>query len=88
MLKFASKPLKDKVAGPCLRGEKIICLAITEPWAGSDVANIRTEAKLTPDGKHYLVNGEKKWITNGMHSIVLNSPEILSSVCICFVSWK
>jgi len=64
-MKFASKALKDKVAGPCLRGEKIICLAITEPWAGSDVANIRTEAKLTPDGKHYIVNGEKKWITNG-----------------------
>jgi alkylation response protein AidB-like acyl-CoA dehydrogenase len=68
VLKFASKPLKDKVAGPCLRGEKIICLAITEPWAGSDVANIRTEAKLTPDGKHYLVNGEKKWITNGVYA--------------------
>jgi len=41
-------------------------LAITEPYAGSDVANIRTEAKKTPDGKHYIVNGEKKWITNGV----------------------
>ncbi len=64
-MKFANKALKDKVAGPCLKGDKIICLAITEPWAGSDVANIRTEAKLTADGKHYIVNGEKKWITNG-----------------------
>jgi len=54
------------VAGPCLRGEKIICLAITEPYAGSDVANLRCEAKKTPDGKHFLVNGEKKWITNGV----------------------
>jgi len=34
--------------------------------AGSDVANINCEAKLTPDGKHYIVNGEKKWITNGI----------------------
>jgi len=44
----------------------VICLAITEPTAGSDVANLKTEAKLTPDGKHYIVNGEKKWITNGV----------------------
>lgn len=39
------------------------CLGITEPSGGSDVANIRTTATLTPDGKHYIVNGSKKWIT-------------------------
>lgn len=32
--------------------------------AGSDVANLTCEAKLSEDGKHYIVNGEKKWITN------------------------
>jgi len=64
-LKFGPKALKDKVAKPCLTGEKVICLAITEPYAGSDVQNIQTVAKKTPDGKHYIVNGEKKWITNG-----------------------
>ena len=48
-----------------IRGEKRICLAITEPYAGSDVANVRATAKLTPDGKHYVVNGVKKWITGG-----------------------
>lgn len=41
----------------------MICLAITEPWAGSDVANIQTTATLTEDGKHYIVNGMKKFIT-------------------------
>lgn len=66
VLHFGSKYLKDKVAGPCLRGEKMICLAITEPSAGSDVANIATTATKTPDGKYYIVNGEKKWITNGV----------------------
>jgi alkylation response protein AidB-like acyl-CoA dehydrogenase len=66
IIQFASDEVKQRVVAPCLRGEKIICLAITEPWAGSDVANIRTEAKKTPDGKHYIVNGEKKWITNGV----------------------
>jgi alkylation response protein AidB-like acyl-CoA dehydrogenase len=47
-------------------GEKVICLAITEPTAGSDVANLKCTAKKTADGKHYIVNGEKKWITNGV----------------------
>ena len=58
--------MREKVAPPCFRGEKFICLCITEPGAGSDVANIATEAKKTSDGKHYIVNGEKKWITNGV----------------------
>jgi len=66
VMKFGSKYLQDKVCSSTLRGEKIICLCITEPYAGSDVANIQTTAKLTPDGKHYIVNGEKKWITNGI----------------------
>lgn len=47
----------------CLAGRKNICLAITEPSGGSDVAGLLTEAK--DMGDHYLVNGEKKWITNG-----------------------
>lgn len=66
VMHFGSEALREKVGRPCLTGEKIICLAITEPYAGSDVANLRTEAKKTPDGKHYIVNGEKKWITNGV----------------------
>ena len=44
----------------------MICLAVTEPSAGSDVANIKTSAKLSADKSHYVVNGEKKWITNGI----------------------
>lgn len=51
-----------------LQGQKRISLAITEPSAGSDVRNITTTAEKTPDGKHYIVNGEKKWITNGIFS--------------------
>lgn len=35
-------------------------LAITEPWVGSDVASLRTTAKLSSDKSHYVVNGEKK----------------------------
>ncbi|KAI0143864.1 acyl-CoA dehydrogenase NM domain-like protein [Hypoxylon sp. NC0597] len=47
-------------------GKKYMCLAITEAFAGSDVAGLRTTATKTPDGKHYIVNGTKKWITNGV----------------------
>lgn len=40
VIKFAEKGLKDRIVKDCLSGEKLICLAITEPWAGSDVANL------------------------------------------------
>lgn len=43
--------------------ETSFCLGITEPSAGSDVANIKATAEKTPDGKFYIVNGYKKWIT-------------------------
>lgn len=59
---------KDRIAQECFSGEKKICLAITEAFAGSDVAGLRTTAKKTPDGKFYIVNGTKKWITNGTFS--------------------
>lgn len=66
LVKFGKKALKDRILPGILNGDKRICLAITEPDAGSDVANLTCEAKLSEDGKHYIVNGEKKWITNGV----------------------
>lgn len=66
ILKFGSEYLQEKVCKATLRGEKIIVLAITEPYAGSDVANLQTVAKKSDCGKYYIVNGEKKWITNGI----------------------
>ena len=66
VLHFGSEELQQKVAPGCLAGEKFICLAITEPYAGSDVASIRCTAVKDPSGKFYVVNGEKKWITNGV----------------------
>jgi len=65
VLHFAPPPIRDKVIPEVLRGEKRICLAISEPAAGSDVAGMLTTATKTADGKHYIVNGIKKWITNG-----------------------
>lgn len=61
---YASEDIKERVLPPILAGDEIICLAITEPTAGSDVANVRCSAE--DKGDHYLLNGEKKWITNGV----------------------
>ncbi|KKA26996.1 hypothetical protein TD95_000543 [Thielaviopsis punctulata] len=66
VVKFGKKSLLDRIMPGILAGDKRICLAITEPDAGSDVANLTCSAKLSEDGKHYIVNGEKKWITNGI----------------------
>ncbi|KAH8599358.1 acyl-CoA dehydrogenase/oxidase [Bisporella sp. PMI_857] len=67
VLNFArDEAWKKKITEEVFSGEKKICLAITEAFAGSDVAGIRTTAVKTPDGKHYIVNGTKKWITNGV----------------------
>jgi alkylation response protein AidB-like acyl-CoA dehydrogenase/predicted heme/steroid binding protein len=63
---FAPPHIRDKVVPEVLLGNKRICLAISEPAAGSDVAGLVTTAQKTADGKHYIVNGIKKWITNGM----------------------
>jgi acyl-CoA dehydrogenase len=68
LLKFASKELQERVVPDILLGKRRICIAISEPDAGSDVANIQTTAKKTADGKAYVVNGTKKWITNGIWS--------------------
>ncbi|PJI39573.1 acyl-CoA dehydrogenase family protein [Ferrovibrio sp.] len=64
--KLGSQYLKDKVLPGVLSGEKISALAITEPGGGSDVANLKTTAKLDDD--HYVVRGEKTFITSGMRA--------------------
>jgi len=62
----ASDAVRREVVPPVLRGEKIAALAITEPGGGSDVAALRTTAQR--DGGHYVVNGEKTFITSGMRA--------------------
>jgi len=63
---LSSKELQERVIRECLSGEKRICLAVSEPLAGSDVANIKTTAVKSTCGKFYIVNGIKKWITGGL----------------------
>jgi acyl-CoA dehydrogenase len=66
ILKFGSSQLQEKYLPELLLGKKRSCIAITEPDAGSDVANIQTTAKKSQDGKYYIINGIKKWVTNGI----------------------
>eukprot|EP00667_Euglena_gracilis_P006151 EG_transcript_6204 len=62
---FGSAALQAQYVLPVLRGRRRIALAVSEPFAGSDVASIRTTATRSPCGQFFLVNGVKKWITNG-----------------------
>jgi len=54
---------KERFIPPCIKGEKIICSAITEPNVGSNPASIETTATL--EGDYYILNGTKTWISNG-----------------------
>ncbi|WP_074408237.1 MULTISPECIES: acyl-CoA dehydrogenase family protein [Aquimarina] len=58
--------IKEMYLKPSISGEKIGCLGITEPFGGSDVAGMRTTA--IKEGDHYVVNGSKTFITNGVYS--------------------
>jgi len=59
--KFGSEKLQKQFLPDLLTGKTRICIAITEPSGGSDVANITTTAVKSEDGRHYIVNGIKKW---------------------------
>ena len=64
--RFGSAELKARVLPGVLAGEKISALAITEPSGGSDVASLKTTARL--EGNEYVVNGSKMFITSGMRA--------------------
>jgi acyl-CoA dehydrogenase len=64
IIRYGSEEMKQRIAPAVLSGDKVICLAITEPSGGSDVANLQTRAELR--GGHYVVNGAKMFITGGM----------------------
>lgn len=60
---LGTKEQIDEFLKPALAGDRIACLGVTEPDAGSDVAGIRTTARR--DGGDYIINGAKTYITNG-----------------------
>jgi alkylation response protein AidB-like acyl-CoA dehydrogenase len=69
ILAFGTEEQKRDWVVPAIAGQKILCLGITEPDAGSDVAGIKTRA--VRDGDEYVINGSKTYITNGHRADVI-----------------
>src|SRR5579871_158557 len=65
LLLFGTEEQKRRWLPPLVKGEELAAFALTEPEAGSDASNVQTTATPTPDGKGYVLNGQKRWITNG-----------------------
>jgi alkylation response protein AidB-like acyl-CoA dehydrogenase len=65
ILFFGTEQQKEKYLPRLVSGELLAAYALTEPLAGSDALAARTRADLSPNGKHYILNGQKMWITNG-----------------------
>jgi alkylation response protein AidB-like acyl-CoA dehydrogenase len=65
LILFGTEEQKRRWLPPLVKGEQLAAFALTEPQAGSDASNVQTTATPTPDGRGYVLNGEKRYITNG-----------------------
>ena len=65
ILYYGNELQKKKYIPKLATGEWKACYCLTEPESGSDANSGKTNAKLSADGKHYILNGQKMWITNG-----------------------
>lgn len=65
ILLYGNKEQKDKYLPMLATCEQFAAFCLTEPTSGSDAGSIRTQAELSSDGKHYIMNGGKLWISNG-----------------------
>jgi len=63
LARFGSDELRHEFLVPAISGDHVVCVGVSEPGAGSDVAAIRTTAR--KDGGDYVINGGKMWITSG-----------------------
>src|ERR1700761_5138478 len=68
LLKLGTDEQKKRWLPKFTSGEMMFAIAMTEPGTGSDLAGMRTTAKLSDDGSHYLLNGAKTFITGGVHA--------------------
>jgi alkylation response protein AidB-like acyl-CoA dehydrogenase len=65
LIHHGTEEQKQKYLRAVASGQVVGAYALTEPQSGSDAANIRVTAALSPDGTHYVINGTKSWITSG-----------------------
>lgn len=77
LAKFGSDALREEFLAPTIAGEQVCSIGVSEPGAGSDVANIQTRA--VKEGDDYIINGQKMWITNGTQAdwicLLVNTSE-------------
>ena len=71
LLLFGTNEQKQKWLPRLVSGEQLAAFALTEKEAGSDAGNVQTQATLSADGTHYILNGEKRYITNAAIAQVL-----------------
>ena len=69
LAKHGSDKLRAEFLTPAISGDSVLSIAVSEPHAGSDVANIKTHAR--KDGDDYIINGSKMWITNSTQADAL-----------------
>ena len=78
LFSYGKEELKRRLLPKTTTGEAICSVGLTEPDAGSDLASIRTSA--VKDGDHYIINGQKTFITNGMNAdIIMLACKVASS---------
>jgi alkylation response protein AidB-like acyl-CoA dehydrogenase len=68
LLTLGTEAQKKRWLPPFMSGETMYAIAMTEPGTGSDLAGMRTTARLSPDGSHYILNGAKTFITGGVNA--------------------
>lgn len=66
LARYGSDYVKENFLRPAISGDYVACLGVSEPAAGSDVAGIKSQARI--DGDDYVINGQKMWITNGIQA--------------------
>ncbi|MFL6590182.1 MAG: acyl-CoA dehydrogenase family protein [Chthoniobacterales bacterium] len=71
LLLFGSREQKQRWLPPLVNGQQLAAFALTEEQAGSDAANVQTTATPSADGSHFILNGEKRYITNASIAQVL-----------------
>ncbi len=64
LARFGSDELRREYLAPTIAGDYVVCLGVSEPGGGSDVAAVKTTARV--DGGDFVINGTKMWITNGL----------------------
>lgn len=80
LLLMGTEQQKREFLPALARGEKLAAFCLSEPEAGSDAANVQTTARLSADGRHWIVNGEKKFATNaalaGFMTVMARTPVV------------